>query len=80
MDFDKLMKEKEKQFDTISALMKEKTDMFNKEMTELEAEQLRIQGEYRMLAKLKEDAEAVEPVKEHKSVEKIEAEIVSTEE
>ena len=54
MNFDSLMKKKEEQFEKISDVMKAKAEQHQSEMAELQEELLRLQGEYRLLAQLKE--------------------------
>lgn len=73
MKYEELMLEKEEMFTKIDAIIKEKTEAFNQEMLELEREQLRIQGEYRLLATLKEESEKKEQADD------IVAEIVTSE-
>lgn len=60
MNFDKMMAEKEEAFSNISELIKEKAAEYEREIAELEGERLRIQGEYRVLAQLKAEAEQKE--------------------
>lgn len=68
MNFDSLMKEKEEQFEKISDVMKAKAEQHQSEMAELQEELLRLQGEYRLLAQLKEES--------NDSMEKVEAETI----
>lgn len=52
-NYEELMLEKENEFEKLSAFAEEKTTAFNAEMAQIQDELLRIQGEYRMLTKLK---------------------------
>ena len=73
INYEELMAEKEEMFTKIGTIIKEKTEAFEKEMIELEKEQIRIQGEYRLLATLKEESEKKEQADD------IVAEIVTSE-
>lgn len=55
MDIAKLLKEKENQFNALV----EKKNLLSKEISEIDQELLRIQGEYRVLTQLEEDENAV---------------------
>nr|DAV25185.1 MAG TPA: hypothetical protein [Caudoviricetes sp.] len=59
VNYENIMLEKEQEFEQLSAHAKEKEAAHNEEMAQIQEELLRIQGEYRMLAKLKEQSEAV---------------------
>lgn len=76
-NYENIMKEKEQEFENLSAYAKEKEAAHNKEMEEIQDELLRIQGEYRMLSKLMEQeaekAASAEKV-EDADVENVEAE------
>ena len=55
MDIVKLLKEKENQFNALV----EKKNLLSKEISEIDQELLRIQGEYRVLTQLEQDENAV---------------------
>lgn len=55
MDIAKLLKEKENQFNALV----EKKNLLSKEISEIDQELLRIQGEYRVLTQLEQDENAV---------------------
>lgn len=76
INYEELMAEKEETYNKIEEMIKEKTEAFNQEIIMLEKEQLRIQGEYRLLATLKEKSEK-QNVSE--TVDEIVAEIVTDE-
>lgn len=56
MDIQKLLKEKELQFNALV----EKKNLLSKEIGEIDQELLRIQGEYRVLTQLEEDGKEAE--------------------
>ena len=56
MDIDKLLKEKEGQFKELDA----NKERLQNDLQEIHNEQLRLQGEYRVLQKLKEDNKSEE--------------------
>lgn len=58
MNYETMMKEKKAAFEKISEIMNQKSEAFQKEMTELENEQLRLQGEYRVLTELLKQEES----------------------
>ena len=58
-DFKALLLEKEEAFEKIKQIMKENTEKYQAEMLELEQEQFRLQGEYRLLLSLSKEAEEV---------------------
>jgi hypothetical protein len=60
ISYENIMLEKEQEFEQLTAHAKEKENIHNEEMAQIQEELLRIQGEYRMLAKLKEQSEAAE--------------------
>lgn len=56
INYEDIMKEKEHEFEKLSNYAKEKEAVHNEEMDQIQEELLRIQGEYRMLNRLKEKA------------------------
>lgn len=56
INYEDIMKEKEQEFEKLSNYAKEKEAAHNEEMDQIQEELLRIQGEYRMLNRLKEKA------------------------
>lgn len=75
MNYSKLLNEKEKSFEEIITFMREKEEKHRKEMTELESEALRLQGEYRLLKELQDSQEPVENMSADQLINEFETEM-----
>lgn len=58
MNYDEMLAERESLFNKLCEVVEQKTAEYKAEMAEIESEQLRLQGEFRVITKMKEDSEA----------------------